>query len=173
MQPGRSLDITLPLSIRAADEPGFLAERDSSTSMPLVVRLKPVRLRPAQAVVKAAFREHLAEHQIRGFGGMPAGEERSAVLLPAAKEHDRLRTDYSTPLRVLLGMVGLVRLVSCVTSPFPLVRATACAIEIAVPIRSARAADASSGSSSGEPFLFSLIGGALDCWAGWSTWFIA
>ena len=176
MQPGRSLDITLPLSIRAADEPGFLAERDSWTSMPLVARLKPgTDVRQAQAVVKAAFREHLAEHQIRGFARMPSGDERSAVLLPAAKGHDRLRTDYSTPLTVLMGMVGLVLLVSCVNvANLLLVRGTARANEVAVRM--------SVGASRGrlirqfltESLLFSLSGGALGLLlAGWSTWFIA
>ena len=176
MQPGRALDITLPLSIRAADEPDFLTEPDSWTSMPLVARLKPgTDLRQAQAVVKAAFREHLAEHQIRGFARMPSGDERSAVLLPAAKGHDRLRTDYSTPLTVLMGMVGLVLLVSCVNvANLLLVRGTARANEVAVRM--------SVGASRGrlirqfltESLLFSLSGGALGLLlAGWSTWFIA
>ncbi len=176
MQPGRSLDITLPLSIRAADEPDFLTWPDSWTSMPLVARLKPgTDLRQAQAVVKAAFREHLAQHQIRGFSRMPTGDERSAVLLPAAKGHDRLRIDYATPLNVLMGMVGLVLLVSCVNvANLLLVRGTARANEVAVRM--------SVGASRGrlirqfltESLLFSLSGGALGLLlAGWSTWFIA
>ena len=106
---------------------------------------------------------------------MPSGDERSAVLLPAAKGHDRLRTDYSTPLRVLMGMVGLVLVVSCVNvANLLLVRGTARANEIAVRM--------SVGASRGrlirqfltESLLFSLSGGALGLLlAGWSTWFIA
>ena len=176
MQPGRALDITLPLSIRAADEPDFLTWPDSWTNMPLVARLKPgTDLRQAQAVVQAAFREHLSRHNIRGFSRLPSGAERSALLLPAAKGHDRLRTEYSTPLRVLMGMVGLVLLVSCVNvANLLLVRGTARGSEIAVRM--------SVGASRGrlvrqfltESIFFSLSGGALGLLlASWSTWFIS
>ena len=176
MQPGRSLDITLPLSIRAADEPDFLTSPDSWTNMPLVARLKPgTDLRQAQAVVQAAFSEHLSRHNIRGFSRLPSGAERSALLLPAAKGHDRLRTEYSTPLRVLMGMVGLVLLVSCVNvANLLLVRGTARGSEIAVRM--------SVGASRGrlvrqfltESIFFSLSGGALGLLlASWSTWFIS
>ena len=126
-------------------------------------------------MVKAAFREHLVQHKIGGFSRMPSGAERSAVLLPAAKGHDRLRVDYSTPLKVLMGMVGLVLLVSCINvANLLLVRGTARANEVAVRM--------SVGASRGrlirqfltESLLFSLSGGALGLLlAGWSTWFIA
>jgi hypothetical protein len=39
MQPGRSIDITLPLSIRGQDEPDFVESLDSWTTMPIVARL--------------------------------------------------------------------------------------------------------------------------------------
>ena len=176
MQPGRALDITLPLSIRAADEPDFLTWPGSWTSMPLVVRLKPgTDPRQAEAVVRAVFREHLAQHKIEGFRRMPSGDERSAVLLPAAKGHDRLRSEYSTPLKVLMGMVGLVLLVSCVNvANLLLVRGAARANEVAVRM--------SVGASRGrlirqfltENLLFSLSGGAIGLLlAAWSTRFIA
>ena len=57
---------------------------------------------------------------------MPDGSDRAATLLPAANGHDRLRSEYSTPLSVLMWMVGLVLLVSCVNvANLLLVRGTA------------------------------------------------
>ena len=53
MVPGRSVEITLPLSIRIQDEPDFLTWLDSWTSMPLVARLKPgVDVRQAEAALQ-------------------------------------------------------------------------------------------------------------------------
>ena len=115
MQPGRSIEITLPLSIRIQDEPDFLTWLDSWTSMPLVVRLKPgVDVRQAEAVLQSVFREHMSRPETRGFSRTPDGQLRTAMLLPAARGHDRLRNDYDLPLAVLMGMVGVVLLIACI-----------------------------------------------------------
>ena len=117
MAPGRPIDITLPLSMRIRDEPEFLTDLDSWTSMPLVVRVKPgIDVRQAQAVIETAFREHVSQPGI-GFARTPFGP-RTARLQPAANGQDRLRNDYQIPLTVLMGMVEAVLLSSpASTSP--------------------------------------------------------
>jgi predicted permease len=132
MAPGRPIDITLPLSMRIRDEPDFLTDLDSWSSMPLVVRLKPgVALSRAQSVIETAFREHVSQPGI-GFARTPGGP-RTARLLPAANGQDRLRLDYETPLTVLMGMVGAVLLLACVNvANLLVVRATGRAREVAV-----------------------------------------
>jgi predicted permease len=132
MAPGRPIDITLPLSMRIRGEPKFLTDLDSWSSMPLVVRLKPgIDRRQAQAVIEAAFREHVSQPGI-GFARTPRGP-RTARLLPAGSGQDRLRNDYRMPLNVLMGMVGAVLLLACVNvANLLVVRATGRAREVAV-----------------------------------------
>jgi len=68
MQPGRSIEVTLPLSIRAQDEPDFVRSLDSWANMPIVARLKAgVSAGAAEPIVDAAYREHMSKPGI-GFG---------------------------------------------------------------------------------------------------------
>ena len=115
MSPGRSVEITLPLSIRIQDEPDFLTWLDSWTSMPLVVRVKPgVDIRQAEAAVQSAFTVHMAQPETQRFSRSSNGQLRTALLLPAAKGQDRLRQNYHLSLTVLMGMVGVVLLIACI-----------------------------------------------------------
>src|SRR5688572_6315325 len=176
MQPGRSIEITLPLSIRIQDEPGFLTWLDSWTSMPLVVRLKPgIDVRQAEAVLQSVFQEHMSRPETRGFSRTPEGQLRRAMLLPASKGHDRLRNDYDLPLAVLMGMVGVVLLIACINvANLLFVRGTARASEVAV--------RASVGASRGrllrqfltESLLLAVSGGAIAVIvAAWGTRLVA
>jgi predicted permease len=115
LQPGRSIEVTLPLSIRAQDEPDFVTSIDSWTSMPLVARLRPgVTATAAEPVVDAAFREHLTTPGI-GFGRARDGRFMlAASVSPAAHGADRLRREYEPALRVLTAIVALVLLIACV-----------------------------------------------------------
>ena len=89
MEPGRSIDITLPLSIRIQDEPDFLTWLDSWTSMPLVARLKPgVDVRQAEAVLQSVFREHMSQPETQRFSRGPDGQLRTA-LAAAGGERSR------------------------------------------------------------------------------------
>ena len=115
LQPGRSIDITLPLSIRAQDEPDFLEDIGSWTGMPLVARLRPgITASAAEPMVHAAYVEHMMQP------GIGVGRDRNrqfvltAALVPAARGADRLRREYTPALAVLMAIVGAVLLIACV-----------------------------------------------------------
>ena len=115
LQPGRSIEITLPLSIRAQDESDFATSLDSWTNMPLVARLRPgTTAAAAEPVVDAAFRKHMATPGI-GFGRTREGRfVLTAAVVPAARGADRLRREYEPALGVLMAIVIIVLLVACV-----------------------------------------------------------
>ncbi len=176
MAPGRSVEITLPLSIHIQDEPDFLTWLDSWTSMPLVARLRPgVDVRQAEAALQSVFRVHMSQPETQGFSRSRDGQLRTAMLLPAARGQDRLRRDYELPLAVLMGMVGVVLLIACVNVANLLyVRTTARAREVALRM--------SVGASRGrmvqqflvESLALALTGGAIGLiLAGWGTRFVA
>jgi hypothetical protein len=111
MVPGRSVEITLPLSIRIQDEPDFLTWLDSWTSMPLVVRVKPgVDSGQAEAALQSVFLVHMSQSETQRFSRSPDGQLRTALLLPAARGQDRLRRQYQLPLAVLMGWSAFQRL---------------------------------------------------------------
>jgi predicted permease len=176
MQPGRSIEITLPLSVRVQDEPELLTSLDTWTSMPLVVRLKRgVDVRHAEAVLQSVFQEHISRPETREFSRTPDGQLRRAMLLPAARGHDRLRNEYDLPLAVLMGMVGVVLLLACINvANLLFVRGAARAPEVAV--------RASVGATRGrlvrqfltESLLLAMSGGALALiFAAWGTRIVA
>jgi predicted permease len=115
LQPGRSIDVTLPLSMRVRDEPDFVESLDSWTNMPIVARLKPgVQAAAAEPVVAAAHRSHMSTPGI-GFGRARDGRLLlTGTVIPAARGADRLRREYDAPLGVLMAVVVIVLLIACV-----------------------------------------------------------
>ncbi len=90
MQPGRSIDITLPMSVQIQDDPEFITRTDTWTSMPLVVRLKAgARSRPGSS-------DH--RHRVPGVH-VASGESRvqSNVEWRAAFGHASVRRSRSRP----------------------------------------------------------------------------
>ena len=115
MQPGQSIDVTLPLSVRVAADPKFLTATDTWTSMPLVVRLRPdVDAARARSAIASTYRDFMSLPDQQRFSRTATGELREATLLPAAQGSDRLRRGYEAALYVLAAMVSLVLVVACV-----------------------------------------------------------
>jgi predicted permease len=176
MVPGRSVEITLPLSIRVQDEPDFLTWLDSWTSMPLVVRVKPgIDSGQAEAALQSVFLVHMSQPETQRFSRSPDGQLRTALLLPAARGQDRLRRQYQLPLAVLMGMVGIVLLVACVNVANLLyVRSTARIREVAVRMSVGADRFRVIGQFLVESLVLAVLGGAIGLvLAGWGTRFVA
>jgi predicted permease len=108
--PGYRADITLPLSLRAIDDPAFLTARDRWISLRLIARLRPDRtLAHSQAAASDLFRRYWSEPE----NERSPNDVRLGTLLPAGRGSDELRERYGTPLRLLLAMVGIVLLIAC------------------------------------------------------------
>jgi predicted permease len=176
LQPGRSIDITLPLSIRIQDEPDFLTWLDSWTSMPLVARLKPgIDVRQAEAVLQSVFGEHMSLPETQGFSRTPDGRLRMAALLPAQRGHNQLRTRYQLPLIVLMSMVGAVLLIACINvANLLFVRGSARAGEVAIRMSVGASRPRLVRQFLTESLVLAVSGGALGLLlAGWATRFVA
>ena len=94
LQPGRSIEITLPLSVYTHDNPEFLASTDTWTSMPLVARLREgVSATQAGSAIATTYRDYMALPENREFSRSAGGQVRSATLQSAAQGADRLRRD--------------------------------------------------------------------------------
>jgi predicted permease len=114
LRPGTDFEVTLPLALRVIDEPDYLTMRDTWTSLTLVGRVAP-GLSESQALagLDPIFQTFWMEPDNAWV--RPKSETRHpARLSPAERGTSGLRTAYSEPLGVLMGMVGLVLLIACV-----------------------------------------------------------
>jgi predicted permease len=176
LQPGRSIEVTLPLSIRVQDEPKFVTSLDSWTNMPLVARLRPgVTAAAAEPVVDAAFRAHMTTPGI-GFGRTRDGRFLlRAAVMPAVRGADRLRREYEPALFLLLAIVAVVLLIACVNvANLFLTRSMARTSEIAMRLAIGASRWRVVRQLLAEAILVALGGGLVGfAAAGWVTFYVA
>jgi predicted permease len=132
--PGTRPDITLPLSVRVLDEPEFLDDRGTWTSMPIVARLRPdVPQAQAMAAADVALQQYMSEKENQWIVQRNPEAFSSARLVPADKGSRSLRQRYGMPLTVLMAMVGLILLIAATNvANLMLVRGEARAKEVAI-----------------------------------------
>jgi predicted permease len=174
---GRSADLFVPIAMKAQLTPTWDdLENRRSRWLNILARLRPgVSRERAETVANVVYRQILAE-EINVFPEISQSfRERflakHLVVLPGHKGLSDLRSQVSTPLVALMGMVGLVLLVACANvANLLMARATARQKELAIRL--------SLGAGRGrivrqlltESVLLSLLGGAagvlLAVWTG-------
>jgi putative ABC transport system permease protein len=134
MAPGSNPDLTLPLFVRALDDPEYLAMHDTWTDLTIVARLNASATESeALAATDAVFQQYMSQPENSWIRKYAPDNYAKAILLPAAKGTFTLRRQYETALTVLMGMVAVVLLIASVNvANLLLVRSTTRAKEVAI-----------------------------------------
>ena len=116
---GESPDVMVPIMMKAEMTPTWNdLENRRSRWLTLVARLKPAMdIQRAEAAMNVMYRQ-INEQEVKLTEGFSASFKERFVskhlfLKPGQKGGSDLRTQFSTPIRVLMGMVGLVLLIAC------------------------------------------------------------
>jgi predicted permease len=116
---GESPDIMVPIMMKAEMTPTWNdLDNRRSRWLTLVARLKPgVDMQRAEASMNVLYRQ-INEQEVKlSEGFTPSFKERFVskhlFLRPGQKGRSELRAQFSTPILVLTGMVGLVLLIAC------------------------------------------------------------
>ena len=161
--PGRIPEITLPLSIRAINEPGYLTMHDTWTNLTMVARVRSeVKEQAALAASDAAFQQYMSQPENQWIRKMDAEGFANAQLVPAARGTTGLRREYETALDVLMGMVAVVLLIASVNvANLLLVRGAARSREVAIRLCIGGARSRLVRQFLTESVLLAIIGGGL------------
>jgi predicted permease len=172
---GQSPDLWIPLSMEKQVSPGWNGLDDKSfQSLYILARLKPgVGVERAEAGVNVIARQLWQSYA----GPVLTQEQQKSLdhahikLTSAARGLSRLRYEFSRPLQVLMGVVGLVLLIACANiANLLLARGTARQREIAVRMAMGAPRSRLARQMLTESLLMAFLGGALGVlfasWAG-------
>jgi predicted permease len=114
LNPGSRVEVMLPMSMMALDDPSFFDATDGWLGLTIVARLAPgASETQALAETDALFQQFLSEPPNRWARRPGTDAFRSAALEPAARGTFGLRRQYAQPLWILMAMVGVLLLVAC------------------------------------------------------------
>ena len=115
LQPGHIADVTVPMSMH--DVVGTGASLDTSQglwALPMIGRLKPgISPQEGRANLDLMFQQFMSDKTMAFIAARRQQLWERVELTPAGSGLPQLRRQFSLPLRVLMGMVGLVLLIAC------------------------------------------------------------